>query len=147
MLLWLLDIRTNYVRSPSSTPFALKYDFYRRKMVVTYNASVTIGFRFFYDAGTMSKSSFPFGYRRETQPLSYGLTGIVASTILLTPHSDKFCKPVARRYIAGWSHDPRTGTARWLWGHHKNLDNNMIVDSWDNRREPILTSHGHRAIF
>ena len=92
----------------------------------------------------------PYGHRRETQSSSYEFTGVVASTILLTPHSDKFWKnrkPVSRRYIAGWSHDPRTGTACWSWGHHTNLDNNMIVGSWDKRREPALTSQGHRAIF
>ena len=35
----LFDIRTHDVQSSSSTPFALKYDFYRRKMAVIYNAS------------------------------------------------------------------------------------------------------------
>ena len=111
-------------------------------MVVTYNASVTIAFQWVYDAHMMST------YCRETQSLSYGFTRIEASTIFFISRTlTNFEKSQARRYIAGWSHNPHTGTARWSRGHNKNLYNHMIVGSWDNRREPALTSQGHRSIF
>ena len=147
MLLWLLDIKTNYVRSPSSPPFALKYNFYPRKMVVTYNASVTVAFRFFYDVQIILSIRLLQGYpviiiRIHGHRSLYDFDNSALWQIL-----KKNQKSVARRYIAGWSHDPLTGTARWSWGHHKNLDNNMIVGSWDNRREPALISQGHRAIY
>ena len=50
----LLDIRTNDVRSPSSTPFALKYDFTRDKLL-----SLIMSKHY---AGSMVSDRCPLGY-------------------------------------------------------------------------------------
>ena len=117
------------------------------------NASVTFALRRVYDVRTMSKSPFPCGLRRVTLRSSWGLTSIVASTILFNFAQWQIWKnrkPVARRHIAETSYDPRTCIVRWSWGRRAILDchfcQKMIVDSCARRRAPARSPQGRRTM-